>query len=170
MARFKLQQNGVLDTTSGAHIPNDPANRHWQDYQDWLAGTGDYDGDGAQTPDPEFTLQELKDKKKVEINAWREEALGALTVDHGGNTYDADKLARENLTSTLTAIQAGVSVPDPIDWRDASDVTRSLSHTDLNTICGLMFAAVDAAYNHSWDLKGDVDAAADESAVDAIVW
>jgi len=34
----------------------------------------------------------------------------------------------------------------------------------------LMFSAVDTAYNHSWTLKGDVDAAADESAVNAVVW
>ncbi len=162
MAKYKLQQSGVLDTETNAFIPNDPANRHWQEYQVWLAV--------PNVPDPEFTLQELKDKKKVEINGWREDALAALTVDHGGNTYDADKLARENLTSTLTAIQAGVAVPNPLDWRDATDVTRSLAHTDLNTICGLMFAAVDTAYNHSWDLKADVDAAADESAVNAIVW
>jgi len=162
MAKYKLQQNGVLDTETGANIPDDPANRHWAEYQEWLAVPND--------PDPEFTLQEMKDNKKVEINQWREDALTALTVDHGGNTYDADKLARENLTSTLTAIQAGVAVPDPLDWRDASDVTRSLAHTDLTTVCGLMFSAVDTAYNHSWDLKADTDAAADETAVNAIVW
>lgn len=162
MAKYKLQQNGVLDTETGAHIPDDSANRHWQEYQVWLAV--------PNVPDPEFTLQEMKDRKKDEINGWRDSALTALTVDHGGNTFDADKLARENLTSTLTAIQAGVAVPDPLDWRDATDVTRSLAHTDLTTICGLMFSAVDTAYNHSWTLKGDVDAAADESAVNAVVW
>lgn len=170
MARYKLQENGVLDTESGAHIPDDAGNRHWQEYQDWLAGTGEFVGNGAQTPDPQYTLQEMKDNKKQEINLWRDGALSALTVDHGGNTFDADKASRDNLTSVQAAIQAGVAVPNPMDWRDASDVTRSLSHTDLNTLSGLMFAAVNVAYSHSWDLKADADAAASEAAVNAIVW
>lgn len=36
---YQLIQNSpdVTRTTDGAHIPNDPRNRDWQDYQAWLA-------------------------------------------------------------------------------------------------------------------------------------
>ena len=34
---FKLIENGVIRLNDGAHIPNNPSNRDWQEYQDWLA-------------------------------------------------------------------------------------------------------------------------------------
>lgn len=53
MAKYKLQGSGVMDTETGAFIPNAPGNRHWKEYQQWLI-----DGN---TPDPEFTQQEIDD-------------------------------------------------------------------------------------------------------------
>lgn len=44
MARYRLRSNGVKDTESGALIPNDLENRHWKEYQAWLAE--------GNTPDP----------------------------------------------------------------------------------------------------------------------
>ena len=38
MAKYKLTDNGVYDTEVGVDIPNDPKNRHWQEYQEWLGG------------------------------------------------------------------------------------------------------------------------------------
>ena len=36
---YQIIQNspGVIRTTDGAHIPSDPGNRDWQEYQWWLA-------------------------------------------------------------------------------------------------------------------------------------
>lgn len=44
MAKYKLTESGVLDTETGANIPNAEGNRHWQEYQEWLAE--------PNTPDP----------------------------------------------------------------------------------------------------------------------
>jgi hypothetical protein len=41
---YKLLENGVLRLSDNASIPNDPGNRHWQEYQTWLAA--------GNTPDP----------------------------------------------------------------------------------------------------------------------
>jgi hypothetical protein len=34
---FKIQTGGVLRLDDGAYIPNDPRNRDWREYQDWIA-------------------------------------------------------------------------------------------------------------------------------------
>lgn len=56
MAKYKISGTGVIDTTRGAHIPDDTANRDWQEYLVWV--------DEGNTADPEYTPQEITD------NAW----------------------------------------------------------------------------------------------------
>jgi len=51
MAKYKLRAHGVLDTETGAHIPESDGNRHWREYLRWLAA--------GNTPDPEFTDEQL---------------------------------------------------------------------------------------------------------------
>lgn len=34
---YKIIVGGVLRISDGASIPNDPANRDWREYRDWLA-------------------------------------------------------------------------------------------------------------------------------------
>ena len=41
MAEYQLTtENTVIRTVDGAIIPNDPANRDWVEYQEWLADGG----------------------------------------------------------------------------------------------------------------------------------
>lgn len=49
MAQYKLLKVGVLDTTSGANIPPDIGNRHWQAFLTWQAAGGVPD---PADPDP----------------------------------------------------------------------------------------------------------------------
>lgn len=58
---YKLAQNGVIRLTDNAFIPADENNRDWQEYQEWLAE--------GNTPEPEFTFQELKTRKLQELQS-----------------------------------------------------------------------------------------------------
>lgn len=53
--KYKLLENGVLDTETGAIIPPVEANRHWQKYQRWLAE--------GNEPEPQYTTEELEEKQ-----------------------------------------------------------------------------------------------------------
>jgi hypothetical protein len=59
MAKYKLQDNGVLDTETGASIPEASGNRHWQEYQEWVAQ--------GNVADPKETLNEVKTRRMAEI-------------------------------------------------------------------------------------------------------
>ena len=37
MNKYELTESGVKDLETGASIPNASGNRHWREYQDWLA-------------------------------------------------------------------------------------------------------------------------------------
>lgn len=45
MAKYKLTESGCRDVERGLHIPDDPQNRHWKEYLEWVAA--------GNTPDPE---------------------------------------------------------------------------------------------------------------------
>ena len=59
MIKYKLTKNGVIDLETGMFIPSDPANRHWQEYQEWLKS--------GNNPLPEHTLEELKQRKLAQL-------------------------------------------------------------------------------------------------------
>jgi hypothetical protein len=61
MAKYKLTESGVLDTETGAHIPNNEGNRHWREYQEWLAegNTPDPADPPPPEPPPQPTIAEL---------------------------------------------------------------------------------------------------------------
>ena len=78
MGKYKYSGDGVLDTERMAYIPNDPANRDWQEYLAW---------DG--TTDPEFTPQEIEDNAWAELRSQRDMLLSQtdffMSVDFYNN-------------------------------------------------------------------------------------
>ncbi len=61
---YKLSENGVTLTRedgSVLSIPNAEGNRHWREYQEWLAE--------GNTPEPQYTAAELQAKEDAEAVA-----------------------------------------------------------------------------------------------------
>jgi hypothetical protein len=68
VAKYKLSGSGVIDTERMAHIPNDPLNIDWQEYQEWL-----------ETPenvaDPQYTEQEIEEMAWISLRSERNSLL-----------------------------------------------------------------------------------------------
>ncbi len=92
MAKYKLQENGVLDTETSANIPDSMGNRHWVEYLDWDAVDGntadpmdvfveDWDNTGRGVRDDKLTASDwthiadsqLTTAKKTEWATYRQE-------------------------------------------------------------------------------------------------
>ena len=116
------------------------------------------------------TLDQAKEHRKRALNSEREILLDSATVEYNSVTYDADSRSIDNINGTLTAIQAGITVAEPITWRAADNTNQSLTHAQLTELAGLMFANVQSVYQTSWDKKAAVDAASTVEDVQAVVW
>lgn len=59
---YKLLSNGVLQVEQNLTIPNDPLNRHWQEFQAWLVE----DENNIPLPADELTPEQIA--QQVEFN------------------------------------------------------------------------------------------------------
>lgn len=91
MAKYKISGDGVFDTEENMYIPNDEGNRHWIMYQTWV--------DDGNTPDPEYTAQEITDNAWADLRLERDRLL--LATDFMMSTdYYANMTAQEQSDAT----------------------------------------------------------------------
>ena len=117
MAKYKLTDSGVLDTETGAHIPNDSGNRHWQEYQVWLT-----QGSPLNTADPadvfvedwDNTGRRLRDEKLTATD-WTQLADAPLDVGSPTkrNEFAVYRQALRDLPSTYPDYSAVVWPTEP---------------------------------------------------------
>ena len=88
MAKYKISGDGVLDTETGAHIPNASGNRHWQEYLVWAQDS---------TADPEFTQQELDDAAWVTLRDERNVLLRATDFMMNQDYYNNKMTSQEQI-------------------------------------------------------------------------
>lgn len=82
---YKLKEGGVVRMYDGAHLPDDPTNRDWQEYQAWLAA--------GNTPQPEFTPEEIAAKEEAEAAKRSELAdVDDLRAEYGLNELKGLKI------------------------------------------------------------------------------
>ena len=93
MKKYKLTEDGVQNTETTAFIPNDKRNNDWMEYQNWLKGLdaeGEELGTGKNTPDPQFTEEELAAQVQLEQNNINEQKIQS----------EMRKIAIENLKAS----------------------------------------------------------------------
>lgn len=100
--KYKLQENGVLDTETGASIPNSTDNRHWNMYLEWAL---------SNTADPEFSPTEIDDQAQADrIQELKDEGLSRIqAVMPAINSFDTLELVREMWLSTAPAARAATA-------------------------------------------------------------
>ena len=114
--------------------------------------------------------QVLKSAEKTRINTERAARLERLTVEYQGNTYDADAAAQANVNRVINGVTARLALPQTINWRDADNVTRTLTQNDVFRLGELMLMHVQIIYETSWALKEAIEAAPTLEAAQAITW
>lgn len=88
----------VKRLADGAYIPFADGNRDYEEYKQWLVE--------GNTPEPEFTEEELAKHEQAILKAEKEEALRTLTVTTtNGNTFDGNETARNNILSAITSAE-----------------------------------------------------------------
>jgi hypothetical protein len=102
MAKYKISGEGVIDTTRGAHIPNDTANRDWVEYLQWV--------DEGNTADPEFTEQEIQDNAWAELRGQRNMLLTRIDFMMTVDFYDS--MSAEDQASVVAYRTALRDLPD----------------------------------------------------------
>lgn len=108
MYRISQNGNGVVDLT-GANIPADPRNSDWRRYQAWLA-----DGN---TPDPAYTLDELRAKVATAIAAEANTRVDAET----SNDPRAKRKALAKSIRLLRKEQKGTATQSDLDYLNAQE-------------------------------------------------
>jgi hypothetical protein len=126
MAEYKFtNSSAVLRISDGVFIPNDPANRDWQEYQSWL--------DAGNSPD---TYVEPVASILKRIDAFRDKRLAAGFADTmTGKTWQCDdaSIGRWTAISASAGLSLVMSVnPEPsftLIPADNSLVTLTASET-----------------------------------------
>lgn len=113
MAKYKISGTGVKDTETGAFIPNDEGNRHWQQYLAWAA-------DGTNVADPEFTAQELEDQSWAALRQERDRLLNAtdfmMTTDYYASMTTQEQTDVTSYRSDLRDLPGDTVDPDNPTW------------------------------------------------------
>ena len=71
---YKLANNGVIRLLDSAFVPADPANRDWQEYQNWIAA--------GNAPAPAQSADEAKASALAAINTACENAIAAIQASY----------------------------------------------------------------------------------------
>jgi hypothetical protein len=110
-------------------------------------------------------------KRNINIDALKAELCNALDVTVSpdvllqGFSYDGvriqgDPVAQQNLTAFLTAVNSGVPVPYPIEWRTkANDIYLIQDLAGLQVFSGKMLKFVQTVFHVRWNLKDAIRAA-----------
>ncbi len=115
----------------------------------------------------EAILQELKEQKHAELKSIMQTRRNAIQVEFGGDTFDANESAQENMVVLLKAFDLGAPA---VQIRSATEVTRAFDKDTCQQLSLVMLQAVQALYAEYWELKNRLAACETVAEVEAITW
>ena len=115
----------------------------------------------------EAILQELKDEKHAELKRIMQTRRNAIQVEFGGDTFDANESAQENMIVLLKAFDLGAPA---VQIRSATEVTHTFDKDTCQQLSLVMLQAVQALYTEYWELKNRLAACETVTEVEAITW
>lgn len=157
---YKLTEdpNIVIRLSDGASIPK--GHRFWDEYEEWLAA--------GNTPDPAFTLEQLKDKKRQEIRHAYATAASQPVTDANGVTWNGGYESAMKLDAAIRLAElAGAT---DVTLYDITNAGHLLPLADAKAVVLVIGDYVQTQFAKKQQLMLDIDAAADQASLDAIVW
>ena len=115
----------------------------------------------------EKTLEELKEEKHAELKSIMQTRRNAIQVEFGGDTFDANESAQENMIVLLKAFDLGAPA---VQIRSATEVTHTFDKDTCQQLSLVMLQAVQALYAEYWELKNRLAACETVAEVEAIAW
>lgn len=119
---------------------------------------------------PQKPLEELKEAKRAEINAAREEARKTEGAEYDGDIFDVDETSQSNILAQIKVAELLKDTEAAYIYRSKTNKDHLLNVSELQEL-GLMIAQkVSNIYSKSWELKVEVDKATTAEEVEAIKW
>ena len=122
----------------------------------------------VEKPAPkEKTLEELKEEKHAQLKAVMQARRNAIQVEFGGDTFDANESAQENMIVLLKAFDLGAPA---VQIRSATEITHTFDKDTCQQLSLVMLQAVQALYAEYWELKNRLAACETIAEVETITW
>lgn len=166
---YKLIENGVKRLSDGACIPSSESNRDWRAYQEWLAEEDENGNLIGNQPLPQYTLEELKERKLGEIrgafeSSFNTNVLNSVQGFKVDNRRSGHKHDRDNLQALISLGQF------PIAFKDAEGNLQSLDQANAEALVKEMAQDGLGQYTKKWLKEAEVEEATTEEELEAISW
>ena len=146
----------------------------WQDNAVAISDTEVSDVNGqvylkgfAPKKSKEALMKELKEQKHAELKSIMQTRRNAIQVEFGGDTFDANESAQENMIVLLKAFDLGAPA---VRVRSATEVTHTFDKDTCQQLSLVMLQAVQALYAEYWELKNRLATCETVAEVEAITW
>ena len=116
---------------------------------------------------PIKTLAEAQAEKHAELKSLMQTRRNAIQVEFGGDTFDANESAQENMIVLLKAFDLGAPA---VRVRSATEVTHTFDKDTCQQLSLVMLQAVQALYAEYWELKNRLATCETIAEVEAITW
>ena len=119
---------------------------------------------------PTETLDELKAKKKEEINRARDKAKLTDSAVFNEDLFDIDQVSQNNILGMIQVSQLNPDESALYTYRSRTNINHKLTAKQLVELGVAIALKIQEIYQKSWELKAKVDKALTEEEINNINW